>query len=241
MSQFDPAADELAAVFARMSGLLLSDETLMSALRLVTSLIRETLPSAIGSGVTLLDRSGRRTTAAASDPIVEEADAAQYELDEGPCLTAWAQRTVVRVDDLTTDPRWPQWSPRAARLGMRAVLSAGLVTGGTAVGAIKVYAAKPAVFTDHDDYVMSMFASHAAVLVTNMQAYDAALRLSEDLRSALQERDTIAMAKGILISRDGADEGTALTTLATLAARRQATLRDTAAATVRSALRRRPR
>jgi GAF domain-containing protein len=238
LSQSQPAADELADVFARMSGLLLSDESIMSVLRLVTSLARETLPAALGAGVTLLDRSGRRTTAAASDPIVAEVDAVQYQLDEGPCLTAWAERAVVRVDDVTTERRWPRWTVRAAELGMCAVLSAGLIAGEAVVGAIKVYASEPGVFTDHDEHVMSLFAAQAAVLVANMQAYDAALRLSEELKSALRGRDTIAMAKGVLIARDGADEGTALTTLATLAARRKATLRDTAAATVRSAVRR---
>jgi GAF domain-containing protein len=227
-------------VYARMSGLLLSDETIMSVLRLVTALARETLPSALGAGVTLLDRSGTRSSAAASDPIVEEADAAQYELDEGPCLDAWAQRTVVRIDDVRSEDRWPRWTARAADLGMGAVLSAGLVAGDTAVGAMKVYASRPRVFTDHDEYVLSMFAAQAAVLVTNMQAYDGALRLSEELRAALRRRDLLAMAKGIVIARDGADECTALTTLAAQAARHKATLHDTAAATVRSAVRRPP-
>ena len=45
---------------------------------------------------------GRRTrqrSMAASDPLVERADALQYQFDSGPCLTAWRDQVTVRVDD----------------------------------------------------------------------------------------------------------------------------------------------
>lgn len=239
MSESIPAAGELTIAFARMSGLLLSEETLSSALRLVTSLARETLPAALGAGVTLLDRDGKRTTAAATDSIVEQVDALQYELEEGPCLTAWADRITVRIDDVRAEQRWPRWTSAAGKLGMRAVLSVGLVAAGDPLGAIKVYASRPGIFDAHDEHVLSLFAGQAATLVANMQAYDAARQLSDNLKDALRARDTIAMAKGILIGRDGADEGTALTSLAALAAQRHTTVRDVAAATVQAELRRR--
>src|SRR3954465_12587456 len=83
-----PLADELSVVFARMSGLLLSEETVGTAVGLVTALATDAIPGAVGAGVTLVDELGRKTTSGASDPVVEKADAAQYELDEGPCLVA---------------------------------------------------------------------------------------------------------------------------------------------------------
>lgn len=233
-------ADELATVFVRMSGLLLSDESVTTALGLLVSLARETLPHAMGAGVTLVDAAGHKRTAAASDPVVAEADALQYELEEGPCLTAWQQRSVVRIDDMNTERRWPHWVAQATPLGMRATLSSPMVAGDAAPGAIKVYADAPGVFDDHDEYILSMFAAQAAVLIANLQSYEAGRTLSDDLKAALRGREVIALAKGILIGRDGANEGTALTTLARLAAQRNATLRDTAAATIQAALRQRP-
>ena len=62
--------DELATVFARMSGLLLSEETVHSSVRLVTSLAADTMPGAIGTAVSLLDAAGRRETTGASDELV---------------------------------------------------------------------------------------------------------------------------------------------------------------------------
>ncbi|MEN3358574.1 MAG: hypothetical protein V7637_2556, partial [Mycobacteriales bacterium] len=83
MAQYMPLADELSGVFARMSGLLLSRETVQTALRLVTSLAAETVPGATGAGVTLMDEQGRRTTWAATEPEVERADALQVRARRG--------------------------------------------------------------------------------------------------------------------------------------------------------------
>ena len=55
-----PLAAELAAVYARMAGLLLSEESMTTALGMVTSLAAETIPGSAGAGVTLTDRDGRR-------------------------------------------------------------------------------------------------------------------------------------------------------------------------------------
>jgi GAF domain-containing protein len=234
-----PLADELSAVFARMSGLLLSEETVSTALRLVTSLAAETIPGTAGAGVTLVDDRGRKTTAAASDPLVERADSLQYELDQGPCLTAWADRMLVRVDDIATDPRWPEWSAAAAPLGLRASLSTPLVAGDVALGALKVYADAPGAYDPRAEAVLTMFAAQAAILLANVQSYQNAERVSDDLRGALRSRDVLGMAKGVLMARDGVDEETAFAMLADTAQREHKKLRDVAQALVRSAGRRR--
>jgi GAF domain-containing protein len=234
-----PLADELAAVFVRMSGLLLSQETVNTALRLVTSLAVESIPGAIGAGVTLLDDQGRKATAAASDPLVERADGLQYELSEGPCLSAWVERVVFRVEDTALETRWPQWSRAAAALGMRAALSAPLAAGGTSLGAIKVYATEPNAFTERDEHLLTMYAAQAAILLANVQSYHNAQRLSDDLKDALHSRDLISMAKGILMEREATDEETAFAMLVSAAQRERKKLHEVGRALVRSTVRRR--
>src|SRR3954453_22114585 len=128
-----------------MSGLLLSHETVTTALGLVTSLSLETLPGSSGAGVSIMDEQGRRTSGA-TDPRVERADALQYDLDEGPCLAATALRQVVRVDDAAEERRWPRWGGAAATLGLRSSLSAPMVAGDRALGAVKLYAEQPGPF-----------------------------------------------------------------------------------------------
>ena len=58
MAQGLPLAEELSAVYARMSGLLLSEETVNTAVGLVTSLAQDCIPGTAGAGVTLIDEGG---------------------------------------------------------------------------------------------------------------------------------------------------------------------------------------
>ena len=234
-----PLAEELSAVFARMSGLLLSQETVATALGLVTSLAKDTIPGSVGSGVTLTDQRGRRTTAGASDDIVEKADNLQYELDEGPCLDAWVHRTVIRVDDTATDQRWPRWCAAAHGLGMRSALSAPLAAADTALGAMKVYGAQPATFDESSTQLLTRFAAQAAILLANVQSFENAGRLSEGLREAMRSRDVIATAKGILMAREAIDEDAAFVVLVSASQREHQKLRDVAQRLVESTARRR--
>lgn len=234
-----PLADELAAVHARMARLLLTPETVHSALGLVTSVAKETLAHTAGAGVTLLDEFGRRVTAAATDPVVERADRLQYDLEDGPCLTAVERRSVQRIDDLEREQRWPRWCAAVRPLGMRATLSAPLMVRETALGAIKVYSDLPAAYGARAEHLISVFAAQAAVLLGNAQSFEQANRLSDELRDALGSRDQIGIAKGILMARHGVEEATAFVMLASAAQREGKTLRDTAQELIRSTGRRR--
>lgn len=238
MNEDLPLADELSAVFARMSGLLLSEETVGTALKLVTSLAVDTIPESLGAGVTLVDERGAKTTAAASNSVVERADALQYDFDEGPCLAAWAQRRLVRIDDLATEERWSRWCRAAHGLGLGSALSVPLVAANTVVGAMKVYADRPAAFDEQADDLLTRFATQAAILVANVETLEKAERLSEGLKEALRSRDMIGMAKGILM-QDGTDEETAFAMLAAASQRENKKLRDVAQELVRSRARRR--
>jgi GAF domain-containing protein len=212
-----PLDGELAAVAARMSGLLLSRESVGSVLELIVSLAGTTITAAAGAGVTLVDPGGALTTMSASGPLVHEADTLQYELREGPCVTALAECSPKRIDDVTTDRRWPRWCAAVARAGLRSVLTAPLVTEDGCHGAIKVYGTAPGAFGPSDERTLVTFAERAAVLVANTSAYERASRFSEQFTQTLRERDLITLAKGFLMGRDGVGEDTAFDRLLSLA------------------------
>ncbi|WP_193604448.1 GAF and ANTAR domain-containing protein [Nocardioides dongkuii] len=235
-----PPVEELATVFARMSGLLLSEETVSSALVLVTALTMETLPETAGAGITLVDQGGRRTSAAATDERVERADLLQYELDEGPCLTAWSQRQVIRIDDVHEESRWPRWCAAVTHLQVRSALSAPLVAGDHALGAMKVYADAPGAYGPREEHLLSMFARQASILIANVQSYENAHRLSEGLRTALRSRDLIGQAKGMVMQREGVDEESAFAILTAASQHQNRKVTEVAQALVDTATRRRP-
>lgn len=229
-----PLADEMAAVYARMSGLLLSEETVGTALRLVTSLAAQMVPGTVVAGVTLVDDRGRPTSRGSSDEVVAEADRLQYELDEGPCLMAWRERSQVRVDALTTDKRFPRWSPAASALGLASSLSTPLVAGDSCLGALKVYAGRAHAYDTHAEHLATMLAAQAAILLANVQSYEKAQRVSDQLREALRSRDVIGQAKGVLMERERVDEQRAFAMLVATSRNSNRKLRDVARDVVRS-------
>jgi len=233
-----PLTDELAGVFARMSGLLLTEATVETALGLLSSLAQETVPGASGAGVSAI--SGTRATSSGStDDRVRQADAIQYQLAEGPCLTAAATRELVRIDDLAADDRWPRWAAAVLPLGLRAAMSTPLVAGDVSLGAIKVYAQRPRTFDARAEHLLVLFSTQAAMLVANVQTTERAKRLSQGMHEAIRGRDAINLAKGVLMARRNVDEETALTLLIRRAEQDGATVVETARALVDSTGRRR--
>lgn len=201
MSGQMPLDEELGRVYARMSGLLLSEETVETALDIITSLALDTVTGAVAAGVTLLDENGHKKSAAATSDVAARADALQYALDEGPCLTASATGQLVRIDDLQQDDRWPRWREAALPLGLRSCLSAPMTSQGRLLGAIKVYGLEPGAFAGSSESLVPRYADQAAILLANLTTLEQASRLSANLQQALRARNVIALASGVLMER----------------------------------------
>ena len=76
---------------------------------LTTTVVR-LVPSAQHAGITLVQRTGQIENLAATGDYPGLLDAIQQRYGEGPCLaTAWRHRRV-RVDDLSTERRWPHFA-----------------------------------------------------------------------------------------------------------------------------------
>lgn len=230
---------DLTEVMTRLAGLLFSEETLQSALDLTAQLSRDVLPQTAGAGVTLI-REGRKYTAAYTEEVVERADALQYDLDEGPCISAWRENDVVRIDDTALEDRWPRWTPAAASMGLRSSLSAPLRVRGEATGAIKVYSQDVGSYDAAHEPVLQMLADQAAVVLANVKGYVEAEQVSEQLKDALRSRDVIGQAKGILMEREGIDDEAAFAMLRRTSQLNNVKLRDVAAAVVDTTRRRAP-
>lgn len=218
---------ELFAVLAQMGAVLLSAETIDTTVKLVSALAVETIPGTAGAGVTLVDARGKRSVAA-SDLLVEQADALQYDFDSGPCLTAWRDQVTVTIDDLDAETRWPQWTAAASGLGVRSILSVPLVTEGTPIGAMKVYSLQPARYDARAAHLLELFARQAAILLVNTQTLYDARQLSSQLTVALHNRDIIGQAKGVLLAQGAADDRAAFAMLSAASQRSNLKLHEVA-------------
>ncbi|WP_188727001.1 GAF and ANTAR domain-containing protein [Pseudarthrobacter scleromae] len=202
--------DELTLAVARIRGMLLTQEKAGHAVHLLARGIKDSTPGAGGSGVSLIGRGGAGTSSGFTDALVEQADALQYGLREGPCFTAWATERVVIVDDVNTDSRWPAWQSAVAALPVRSVVSAPLVFGQEGIGTLKIYASLPGQFDEDSGRILSLFAGTAATLLAHIQGADTPLRINGNLKAALASRDTINRACGALMEREGLSQDDAL-------------------------------
>ena len=195
---------DLGSALAQMSQVLLAAQTAATAIDLVGKLAVAAIPLTIGAGVTIVDAHGKRSRAA-TDALVEKADALQYQLDAGPCLSAWRDQTPIRIDDVVTERRWPQWTASVAPLGVQAMVSVPMVTAGKSLGAIKVYSDQARAYDADTERVLGLFADQAAVLLANTQTITEARQLSANMTEALDRRDVVAQATGVMLAHGAVD------------------------------------
>ena len=212
---------ELAETFAEVARALLDEDDLEGTLTKVTAMAVETIDGCDHAGVSLIE--GRTiSTPAASDDVPVQVDAIQYETAQGPCLDAIREHETFRIDDLTTEDRWPDFSKRAAaETGVASMLSFRLYAQGDTMGALNLYSKQPSAFDDEALAVGSVFATHAAVALAGAQQ-------DEQMHKALQGRDVIGQAKGILMAQQNVSADEAFDILRRASQRMNIKLREVA-------------
>lgn len=220
--------EELSLVVARLKGLLLTEMKAGRAVEDLAEAVKKSIPGSLGAGVSLIDDQGRKRSTGYTDDVVAAADALQYELGQGPCLTAWAAETTVQVDDARTDGRWPLWQKAVSNLPLRSTLSTALVHDGRSIGALKVYSPLPDAFSAQDRKHLTLLASPAATLLGSAQPDTAPAAASKALQDALDAREVIHTARGILMERHGLDADGALRQLLSKASATKTDLRSIA-------------
>jgi GAF domain-containing protein len=173
----------------------LDTDSVQETLQRTVDLAVATIPGCEHAGVSTVHY-GKISTPAASDAVALRVDAIQYEAGEGPCLDALAHEGIFQTDDLTLESRWPKFSARAHdETGVTSILSFRLTAREGSLGALNLFAKQTAAFGEEAREVGLLFAIHAAVALQ-------ASRRTEKLLAALETRDLIGQAKGILMERE---------------------------------------
>jgi GAF domain-containing protein len=211
-----------------LSVFLVSEQSISDTLTAVCSLAVEAVPPAMFAGITMMV-DDRVTTQAFTDPTCPHIDQTQYESGHGPCLDAFKSGSQIVVESLEHDDRWPEFAEAAMAHGVRSTLSLPMLSGETPVGALNLYAGEEAVFGEAEADVGRLFATQATVVLVNAQAYWGARLKSEHLERALAGRETIDLAKGIIMNSMGCGPDKAFDTLVKQSQAENRKLRDVAA------------
>ena len=220
-------SDPRALTLQTLSQFLVADGAAGDTLQRIAEIARDALPAAEIAGMSLLAEDGEPATPIYTDAASPAIDRGQYVEGRGPCLDAWRERRVVKLDDVeAAAARYPAFSRAALDHGVRSTLSLPLVARDTGLGALNLYARTPQGFREDDEQVGVEIASAASVVLANATAYEEARRLGEQLAEAVQRRAVIEQAKGVLMGKiDDLGPEQAFTLLARAAQRQDVTLR----------------
>jgi GAF domain-containing protein len=169
------------------------DGTLVGVLDAIVARATETIEGASFAGINLLIRGQFIPQAMAGKPP-HVLDAFQQETSEGPCVDASRDQATIRIDDMATDGRWPDFARLAVSLEVLSMLCVPLWVDQVRVGSLSLYGTTRASFTKHHEGLADLLATHAALALADAQR-------TEQLTAAMTNRDVIGMAKGILLER----------------------------------------
>jgi anti-anti-sigma factor len=218
----------------RRSAVAPDQRVLDQALGLVVELAEIMVAGADGVSVSLR-RLGRLTTVAASNDTVVAMDHDQYTTGEGPCVDASVNGRWFHAESLDQETRWPAFTPRAKSLGINAILSNPLMAHGKPVGALNIYSHSPAAFGVKEQALAATFATKTSALFADPEDELSDVELAWRQRDALQAREVIALAQGVIMVREGVDQERATKTLRRSSRRSGKTVREQAEDVVASA------
>jgi GAF domain-containing protein len=190
-----------------LSQLLIAEEPLDTTLRRVAEISQRTLDSCDLVGVTLLS-DGKPSTAAFTELDAVEIDDVQYRTGRGPCVHSYESKSPMHVVDMSTDARWPEVAQAAKAHGVHSSLSMPLIVREVGMGALNLYSYRVDGFDAGEQQLALLFSTQAAIAIANAEVYWRTHLLTEQLREAMESRDLIGQAKGIVMAsrRVTADE-----------------------------------
>ena len=199
-------ADDLVTSLRRAAGELVRRRTfrdLDATLAHIVAAAVQLVPGADAGGISMNDH-GQVTSRNPTAPVVTRLDELQSELGEGPCISAMeepADDGVVLAEDLAgvEGRRWPRFAAEAVAAGYRSMLSTQLLAADGFRAALNLYASRPHAFGEEARRTAALFGVEAGALLYGC-------RQVSQLEHALQSRDVIGQAKGILIERYGVDD-----------------------------------
>ena len=218
----------------RVTAIPTDHDVVDGALRLVVELARISVNGADGVSVSLL-RHGELLTVAASDETIMEMDTEQYATGEGPCVDASLWGRWFHAESLDIETRWPSFTPRARALGIKAILSSPLKAFEFPVGALNIYSRTASTFDVNAQETAAIYARKASLILSDARAGVTDSQMAVRFQEALRSREIIAIAKGIVMEREGVSEDDAFTALRVLSLDGELPLLNKAEAVILSA------
>jgi GAF domain-containing protein len=219
--------DDLAAAFSHFARVVQEHEDPEATLDEIVRCAVVLIPGCDEASISVVV--GRRavTSHAPSGELPRVVDVLQDSLGQGPCLDAAYEHETVRVADMATETRWPEFTQAALAAGAAGMLSLQLFVEGDNLGALNLFSRTPGAFNDESEHIGLMFAAHAAVAYASAQQQAGMVRV-------VASRQLIGQAQGILMERHKLTADQAFALLIRVSQHRNIKLREVAGSLVLS-------
>jgi hypothetical protein len=195
-------ADALVLALRRAARDLVSRRSISDLEQVLTQIVAtavDTVPGVDAGGISMTEN-GHVTSRSPTNDDIRKLDDIQAQLHEGPCISAIEfppDDGVVMAQDLTRPPdadRWPHFAPQAVAHGYQSILSTQLSPDGGTRAALNLYSRAANTFDESARTLAGLFGLQAALLLYGANH-------ARHLGQALESRDLIGQAKGILMER----------------------------------------
>lgn len=208
--QYPPELVESVQTLAR---LVVASEDVSSTVAVIAELAVHAIDGAEVCSISLA-RKGEISTVASTAEIGQTIDRLQYELQEGPCLSAIDRAGTFHIADMSRDASWPAFSKRVAHeTGVKSMLSYVLQVDEGALGALNLTSSKLESFTRDDVATGTLFAAPAGVALANSLTHEADQLKIHQLEEGLMTRQLIGQAVGLVMAAEHVDSDEAFAML----------------------------
>jgi len=222
-------ATELARTFMEITSAIANGEETIDVFSRLTLKCVELLPVA-AAGILLRDADGILRVIGASNPSAHLLDLFQVQNEEGPCLECLATGEPIADTDLDAAGRWPRFAALARAHDFSAVYALPLHSHQVAVGALNLFA--HTTLGDDRLVVAQSLADAATLSLLHVDARLDASLVVQRIRMAVEARNTLDQARGMLAQRFSIDGDAALVRLQEVARETELSLREVATAVV---------
>ncbi|WP_431908153.1 ANTAR domain-containing protein [Micromonospora carbonacea] len=217
---------ETAALLRELTAGLIAVTDFDTALVRLVGIAQAAVAGVAWCGFTAL-RAGEPAGVAASDPALAGLD----DLSDGPetpALSAIQRREMILAEDLGREARWPDWTARARRVGVRGVISAPVDVDEQVIGAINLYASTPDALTTRHQLTAMLLAEHAGLLLAAVRNRERWAAEASERHAALLGEGVVGQAIGVIMTQRGCPAPEALEVLRSAARSLAIPLREVA-------------
>ena len=192
----------LTRTFVELADTLVDEFDVIDLLTVLTDRCVELLGAA-AAGLLVADAEGRLRVTAASSERTRLLELFALQNEEGPCLDCYRTGQPVVNEDLAGGSRWPRFAPEALEAGFRSVHALPMRLRERVVGSLNLFMAGPGPLSEADVSVAQGLADVATIAILQSQAVRRAEALADQLQHALNSREAVEQATGVVAQRAG--------------------------------------